>query len=55
MKECALEGNLIAVNIRLYAMKVKNRVNIQGCESRIIQQSIHIGLDVQEVKDLLHS
>lgn len=38
MKECALEGNLIAVNISLHAMKVKkNAVNIQGYESRIIQ------------------
>lgn len=34
MKECALKGNLIAVNIRLYAMKIKNKVNIQDCENR---------------------
>lgn len=46
MKECALEGNLIAVNISLYAMKVKNRVNIQGCESRIIQQCTGVAWDV---------
>lgn len=39
MKECALKGNLIAVNIRLYAVKVKNRVNIQGCKSKIIRRS----------------
>lgn len=37
MKERALKGNLIAVNISLCAMKVKNRVNIPECESRIIQ------------------
>lgn len=46
MKECALEGNLIAVNISLYAMKVKNRVNIQGCESGIIQQCTDVSPDV---------
>lgn len=46
MKECALQGNLIAVNISLYAMKVKNRVNIQGCESRIIQQCTGVARDV---------
>lgn len=32
MKEHALEGNLIAVNISLYNMKVKNRVNIPDRE-----------------------
>lgn len=41
MKECALKGNLIAVNIRLYAMKVKNRVNIQDCENRIENSAVH--------------
>lgn len=46
MKECALEGNLIAVNISLYAMKVKNRVNIQGCENRIVQQCTAVAQDV---------
>lgn len=46
MKECALEGNLIAVNISLYAMKVKNRVNIQGCKNRIVQQCTAVAQDV---------
>lgn len=37
VKERALKGNLIAVNISLCAMKVKNRVNIPEWEGRIIQ------------------
>lgn len=49
MKERALEGNLIAVNISLYAMEVKRekkRVNTQDFESRILQQCTGVARDV---------